>query len=77
MHQGCLLRADEHPLAHLARVPVDAGADVGEELWYIMNFIEDHGKREPVEEAARVGAGTGLEVGVLEEHVGGIGEKLP
>ncbi len=42
-----------------------------------MNFIEDHGKREPVEEAARVGAGTGLEVGVLEEHVGGIGEKLP
>ena len=75
MHQGELLTAGEHPLAHLARVGVDPAANVWEKLGCILNFIDDGGRGQLVEERAGVCAHAGQDVWVLQEGVACLGQE--
>ena len=75
-HEGSFLGTGEEPLAHFPRRGVDAGADVVEQFGHVLDLVEQDGRAEFVEEAAGIGAGAGLQVGILQQEVAGMREGV-
>jgi UDP-N-acetyl-D-glucosamine dehydrogenase len=68
-HQGRLLGTCQKPAPLLSRRRIDATTDVGQELWRVLNFIEDGGKAQVVEKAAWILMDLGQGVSSLDKVV--------
>ncbi len=69
LHQGGLLQTGQQPASLEVGRGVDATADVGQKLERVLDLIEDDGKAQPIEEAARVFFCLGQGVGILEQAI--------
>src|ERR1017187_209879 len=75
LHEGSLLGPGEQPLTHFAGLPIDSGADVGEQVRHILDLVEYDWKAEFLQQGPGIGPRAGLYVGVLQKYVGGAWEE--
>src|SRR3990172_9783820 len=76
-HQRSLLGPGEVPLPRSARVAVDPAPQEVEELWDVLDLVEDRGGTDFVEERPWILSEPRHEVRVLHQVVGGPGEQVP
>ena len=74
-HEGSFLGAGEQPFAHCARFPIDAGADVSQQIRRVLDLVEQHRDAQFLNERAGIGTRAGLHVRVFQQHVGGAREE--
>jgi hypothetical protein len=77
LHELRLLRAREEPAAFLAHVGIDARAHVVEDLRHVLHLVEDHREAQPIKEAVRIVPEARERVGILEQQVLRMWEKVP